>query len=194
MRREAAMGVALKSLAALVVGSAAGLALTWASVFAAHFGAVRDGPWETSLATGSSESGPYLRAYVAIHGLLALNRSETIYYNASRDSGGNALTGNCDYSIVGRDPDARWWSITPYGSDDFLIPNPARRFSVSMNSVARRGGGFVIAVSPSGSDANGLPVGNGPFSLTLRLYNPGAGVTADPAHAALPQIRKESCR
>ncbi len=72
----------LKTLAAVIGGSAAGLALTWASVFLTHFGTVRNGPWETSLAVGSAQSGPYLRAYVAVHGLLALNRSETIYYNA----------------------------------------------------------------------------------------------------------------
>ena len=66
----------------MIAGIAAGLALTWASVFLAHFGTVRNGPWATSLAVGSAQSGPYLRAYVAVHGLLALNRGETIYYNA----------------------------------------------------------------------------------------------------------------
>ena len=188
------MRVALKSLASVLCGIAAGLALTWASMSFAHFGMVSDGPWETSLAFGSVESGPYLRAYVALHGLLALNRGETIYYNASRDSGGEKLTGRCDYTIAGRDPDARWWSITAYGSDDYLIPNKARRYSVSMNSVTRRGGGFVIAVSRNQSGENWLPVGDGSFGLTLRLYNPGAGVATDPAHAMLPAIRKERCR
>ena len=41
--------------------------------------------------------------------------------------------------------------------------------------------------------ANWIPVAKAPFSLTLRLYNPGPRVTADPAHAALPKIEKVSC-
>jgi len=189
------MHPALKSLAAVIGGIAGGLALTWASVFAMHFGTVRDGPWETSLAVGSASGGPYLRAWVAVHGLLALNRSETIYYNASRDSGGERLSGRCVYSLMGRDPKARWWSITAYGPDDFLIAGPARRYSVSKTSILRRGeGNFIATVSRDKPGADWIAVGDGPFSLTLRLYEPDAGVAADPAHAELPQIVKERCR
>ena len=189
------MRLALKSLAALVIGTAAGLALTWASVFETQFGTVRDGPWFTSLATGSVDSGRYLRAFVAVHGLLALNRHETIYYNAAVDSSGEKLSGRCDYTIEGRDPDARWWSITAYGPDDYLIPNRARHYSESMNSVMRRDdGSFVITVSQDARDANWIPVGAHDFSLTLRLYNPDGRLAGDPARARLPDIHKERCR
>ena len=88
-----------------------------------HVGGVSDGPWSTSLDTGSSEGGPYLRARIAVHGLLALSREETVYYSALRDSDGADLVGNCSYRLEGRDPPTRWWSITAYGADDFLIPN-----------------------------------------------------------------------
>ncbi len=190
-----AIRLALKALAAAVVGIVAGLLLTWASVSAVRFGIVQDGPWRTSLAVGNAQSSPYLRAYVAVHGLFALKRSEAIYYTAARDSDGDRLSGACIYSIVGRDPDARWWSITAYGPDDFLIPNPARRYSVSTDSIMRRGdNSFVVAVSRAQGGVNWIAVGRGPFSLTLRLYLPGAAVAADPAKAALPAIRRESCR
>jgi hypothetical protein len=43
-------------------------------------GDIEDGPWGTSHCIGSSESGPYPRARIAVHGLLALSREETIYY------------------------------------------------------------------------------------------------------------------
>jgi hypothetical protein len=189
------MHAVLKSLVAVIAGIAAGLALTWASVFLAHFGTVRNGPWATSLAVGSAQSGPYLRAYVAVHGLLALNRGETIYYNASRDSGGERLRGNCDYIVWGRDPAARWWSITAYGQDDFLIPNRAHRYSVSKYSVARGANDkFVIFISRDENSVSWIPVYDKPFSLTLRLYNPAASVAADPAHALLPAIIKRGCR
>ena len=157
-------------------------------------GGVADGPWKTSLYAGSSEGGPYLRASVALHGLLALGRHETIYYTASTDSDGAALAGNCLYEIAGRDPPTRWWSITAYGADDYLIPNPAGRYSVSQNSIRRRAdGSFVVLARKNADAANQIALGAGAFTLTLRLYNPSAAVAADPAHVALPDIEKVSC-
>ena len=97
-----------------------------------------------------AKASPYLRAYVAVHGLLALGREETIYYTATNDSEGQTLDGNCSYRVEGRDLPARWWGITAYGADDFLIPNPADRYSVSMNSVARRADGtFAVSCQKS---------------------------------------------
>ncbi len=189
------MRIILKFLAAVVVGVALGLAVTWFTVIRGTWGgAVSDGPWKTSLTTGSADAGMYQRASVAVHGLLALNRSETIYYTAGTDSDGNALSGACTYALEGRDPPARWWSVTAYGADDYLIPNAAGRYSVSMNSVMRRpGGGFAVIVSKAAAAANWIPVTDGRFSLSIRLYNPDAKVAADPAHVALPAIHKERC-
>ena len=136
----------------------------------------------------------YLRARIAVHGLLALSREETLYYTAAGDSDGQALAGNCSYRIEGRDPPARWWSITAYGADDFLIPNDAERYSVSMNSVARAPDGtFTVTVSKAQTEGNWIPVTAGHFDLTIRLYNPQASVVADPANVPLPTIRRTNC-
>lgn len=189
------MRTAFKILAVLVIGAVIGLAATWATVIRGTMGGgVSDGPWRTSLYAGSSEGGPYLRAAIAVHGLLALNRRETIYYTAASDSDGNALLGNCTYRLEGRDPPTRWWSITAYGADDFLIPNAAERYSVSMNSVARKAdGSFVATVSKGQGGANWIPVGDRRFSLSIRLYNPQPAVAADPEHVVLPTIKKAAC-
>lgn len=188
------MRFAIRILAVLVVGTVLGLLVTWATVVRGMPGDVNDGPWHTSLLVGSAASGPYLRASVAIHGLLALNRHETIYYSASRDSAGDALEGNCTYRIVGRDPAARWWSITAYGPDDYLIPNAANRYSVSKNSIAREDdGSFIVMAAQGDSGPNWIPVGPGAFSLSLRLYNPAPSVSAAPAKVALPTIDKAGC-
>jgi hypothetical protein len=186
---------ALKIFSALGVGIGLGLLATWVTVIRGTMGGgVSDGPWRTSLYTGSSEGGPYLRANIAVHGLLALSREETIYYTAAGDSDGNALDGNCTYRIEGRDPPTRWWSITAYGGDDFLIPNTADRYSVSMNSVARRADEtFVVTLSKAQAEDNWIPIAGGRFDLTIRLYNPQAAVVADPAHVALPTIKKAIC-
>lgn len=187
---------ALKILSVLVVGTALGLLATWATVIRGGMsGTVSSGPWLTSLYTGSSEGGPYLRAHVAVHGLLALGREETMYYTAVSDSDGKALDGNCSYRIEGRDPPTRWWSITAYGADDFLIPNAADLYSVSTNSVARRADGtFAITLSQEQAEGNRIPVNAGRFNLTIRLYNPQPSVVADPTQVTLPTIKRAACQ
>ena len=184
----------LKILAVLVIGIALGAAATWFTVVRRTFGTVSDGPWKTSLLTGSNQSGPYLRASIAVHGLLALNRSETIYYTADHDSDGEWLDGNCIYRIAGREPSARWWSITAYGPDDYLMANKNNLWSVSGETVQLRpDSSFVITAAKHRAPGNWIPVTRGRFSLTLRLYNPGAGVVGDPAHAMVPTITRVVC-
>jgi hypothetical protein len=186
---------ALKIFSVLAVGIMLGLAATWATVIhGTKSEGISDGPWRTSLLAGSSEAGPYLRAYIAVHGLLALSREETVYYSAARDSEGHTLDGNCSYQLEWRDPPTRWWSITAYGPDDFLIPNPADRYSVSMNSVARRADGtFAVTLSKKQVGVDWIPLAAGRFDLTIRLYNPQAAVVADPGRVTLPTIRKAVC-
>jgi hypothetical protein len=180
----------------LTAGLVLGLMATWWTVIrsATLHGGIHDGPWRTSLDIGSSGAGMYLRAGVAVHGLLALNRNETIYYSATTDSSGALLDGKCTYRVRGSDPGTRWWSITAYGPDDYLIPNDAHRYSVSKNSVARDpDGGFSVMLSQDNGGENWIPVASGPFSVSLRLYNPDPSVVADPAKAVLPAIELAAC-
>ena len=189
------MNIALKIVAVVVVGTFLGLFATWAIAVRGNMpGGVADGPWKTDLAIGSPQGDPYTRASVAIHGLFALNRSETVYYTATTDADGNALDGSCQYEITGSDPDARWWSITAYGPDDFLIPSPGNHFSVAKTTVARGAdANFNITVGGAPKSFNWIATGAGSFSLTLRLYNPGPTVQLDPGNAVLPRLAKVSC-
>jgi hypothetical protein len=155
---------------------------------------VKNGPWTANLAAGGKDADNYTRTAVAIAGLLALNKDETIYYGTSQDSAGEPFDPKCAYRIEGRDPEARWWSITAYASDHFLIDHPSKRYSVSKTSVVRAAdGSFVIRVSTAPADQNWIAASPDGFQLTLRLYNPGASVRDDPAGVALPTITKEAC-
>jgi hypothetical protein len=182
-------------LSVLTAGLVLGLLATWWTVIrGTPGGGIHDGAWRTSLDVGSSDAGMYLRAGVAVHGLLALNRSETMYYSARTDSNGVPLDGKCTYRVHGTDPRTRWWSITAYGPDDYLIPNAAHRYSISKNSVARDpDGSFSVMLSKEDGGENWIPVQAGPFSVSLRLYNPDPGVVADPANAVLPTIERAVC-
>lgn len=150
------------------------------------------GPWQTSLVTGGADADMYTRAQVALTGLLALNRSETTYFVATRDDAGRPLQARCDYDVIGASIDARWWSITAYADDNFLIPNPADTFSFNNNS-ARPGsdGRFSLALGPRQRAGNWLPTGEtGGFNLLIRLYNPSPEIARDPKNAKLPQIKR----
>ena len=127
-------------------------------------------------------------------GLLALNKSETIYYEANEDSAGQALDGKCSYRIDGKDPDARWWSITVYGTDHFLLPNPGKRFSVTKTEVVRGAdGAFSARLSTTPEDGNWIATSEHGFEITLRLYNPGDSVRDRPDAVPLPSITREAC-
>lgn len=193
--KSGAMHFAARAAGTVVLGVALGALSAWYVLDGGGNGAaVANGPWGTNLAIGERATTPHTRAWVALHGLLALNRSETVYYTAFRDSDGETLNGNCVYRIEGSDPDARWWSITAYAGDDFLIPNEAGRYSISKNSVVRDADGrFHATVSRGPAAGNWIPSGAGEFSLTLRLYNPGGSILEAPATAPLPVIIREGC-
>lgn len=179
---------------AVVLGLALGLGSARLAVTGFGSGGVSNGVWSTDLSIGGTEAGLYTRASVAVNGLLALKGSETIYFSATRDANGSALSSNCSYILEGKDPAARWWSVTVYGSDGFLLPEANGKYSVSKSNVARTGGNFQIALTRDGSGPNGIPTGSGDFTLTLRLYNPDASVAAAPDKAALPQLKTGACQ
>ena len=155
---------------------------------------VINGPWRTSLAAGGVDADMYTRAHVALVGLLALNKTETIYYTANRDSRGEPFDPACSYRIEGRDPDARWWSITAYGRDFYLIPNPQKKYAVGKTNMVRAAdGSFIIRLSQAPVDGNWIATSPDGFEITLRLYNPGPRVLANADTVELPTITRETC-
>jgi hypothetical protein len=186
----------LRLFGSIVIAIAVGLGSAYVGVFSMRGGdaQVRNGAWQTNLLTGGQTADPYLRTFVALTGLLALNKSETIYYEANRDSAGEPLDGKCSYRIDGKDPDARWWSITVYGTDHFLLPNQAKRYSVTKNTVVRSAdGSFSVRLSTTPEEGNWIATSENGFELTLRLYNPGDSVRDHPDAVPLPSITKEAC-
>lgn len=162
-----------------------------------HFESVDDvrvGPWHSSTLIGSQQAGYVLRALVAVNGILALNREQAIYFSAERDSRGELLDGGCRYRVMGHDLPARWWSLTAYGADRFLIANPQHRYSVTKESVRfHADGSFEVTLALSADTDDWIAVQPGRFSLTLRAYGPDSRLAVAPANDALPSIEKVSC-
>jgi hypothetical protein len=181
-------------LASLVLGIGSAL---WLLKFPpADKSLIVNGPWRTSLAVGSPRAGMYLRAWVALNGLFALNKTETIYFSADTDEHGQPLRSGCDYRVEGGDIAARWWSITVYGADNFLIPNEAMRYAFSSRDIARNADNhYAIALSSTPKTGNWLPSGRqDQLNLSLRLYNPSPEVYQKPGELELPRIIREACR
>jgi hypothetical protein len=190
--------IVLSVLAVLVIGGALGYSTAVAAYEGMYSrGMVRNGQWATNLAAGSSEASLYARATIALHGLLALAKSETVYYQCVGDDKGQQLRSSCDYRIEGKGLDARWWSITLYGQDDFLIPNEQKCYSFNTNTVKLSpDGSYMIYLSGSPKEGNWLPSGteDQKVVLTLRLYNPGQSVYDNPGSIELPHITREACK
>jgi hypothetical protein len=156
----------------------------------------KNGVWNTNLAVGSEDAGMHTRAFIALNGLFALGKSETIYYQTDIDDEGSLLSSNCDYRLEGIDFDARWWSITVYGNDQFLIPNKLNRYSFNVDNLVReRDNSYKIHLSGNAKKKNWLPSGNQQqLYLTIRLYNPEFSVYEHPDKIKLPRIIKEKCQ
>jgi hypothetical protein len=153
--------------------------------------AIRNGPWMTNLKVGSRDAGMYLRAYIALTGLFALNKRETIYYRATTDDRGQPIRADRDYVISGVDIPGRWWAIILYGGDNHLIANPAGRYSFNTGNLAREpDGSFRIALSRAPKAGNWLPSGakDQTLSFSLKIYNPAPDVYERPDRIALPRI------
>ena len=183
------------AIVAVVAGLALGLAAAWLTLRGGFGGSAVAGPWSTSSVTGSVDADLRTRAAVAVSGLLALSAKEAVYFTAATDSAGEPLDAGCRYRVTGDDVAARWWSITLYGADNFLVANPQHRYSFHMRNVPRTGAGtFAFEVAPTGDGDGWIPTGGaGAFDLTLRAYNPDPAIIGRPDRANLPRIDKVGC-
>ena len=133
-----------------------------------------------------------LTARIAVAALFALRSEEVIYLVANADDEGKPLDAQHEYVIKGTPMDARYWSITLYGEDYFLVPNEANRFSFNMmNLHYEKDSSFVIKISADADDGNWLPAGEkGNFYLALRLYHPQKDLVENIETVKLPVIQR----
>jgi hypothetical protein len=153
---------------------------------------IRIGAWTTNRLAGSSAANALTRARIAMHGILAMHRRETIYFFSSSDDLGNPLDPNHDWEIIGHGFDCRWWSFTLYDEDYQLIESLSRRYSVHSDNVALSpDGSYRIVISRANPGTNWLASGNAKrLMVTIRLYNPSQSVLDDVRSVALPQLRR----
>ncbi|MBN8808567.1 MAG: DUF1214 domain-containing protein [Sphingomonas sp.] len=151
------------------------------------------GPWTTGRDFGTAGASALTRAVVALRGILALPAHEARYYNAAVDSAGDPLDGTCRYRVSGKALPAKWWSLTMYDHDGYLVANQANIFSIESAHVPNQAA-WTIAVAPAQQAGLWLPTGRiDRFELTLRTYLPDDGGVGNLTRDQLPSIVKEGC-
>jgi len=178
---------------AVVVALVLGGASAWWAVGGGMRGGITCGVWRHYPDYGSSTANPYVRARTQIDGPMALHRSETIYFIADHDDRGERLLPGHNYRIEGGDLDSRWWSITAYGEDHHLIPNPLERYSYNSDNVAKDAtSAWTVHLSGTEKPGNWIPTGGGGrFELFLRMYNPAPAILEDVGLVDVPRITRE---
>lgn len=161
---------------------------------------IRNG-WIFPLALGRYGHDYLMRATVAFGGYANLPE-ETVYAALTGDARGQPLRGDRDYLLRfptgARPPVGVFWSLSAYQLKDFaLMPNAIERYSLGDHIEGFKqaaDGAFTVRVArepPRDRRENWLPVGEGPYYLILRLYEPGPSVLdgryAPPALEEIPQ-------
>lgn len=195
MRRVAAYLAAVVTGLALGLGSALWLAGLWPNGRSLAFGNVDVGGWHSDFAIGSRAADPYVRARVARHGLLALAKSEAVYFTRAFDDDGAPLREACTYRLAGGAMPARWWSVTLYDARSMLPANTDGALSLDASRAGT--GAWEAIIAPERPAGAGHWISSreaGDFDLTLRLYLPEAALLADPATALQPpRIERLRC-
>jgi len=134
---------------------------------------IRNGAWST-FAGDANRTDWLTKGRLAIHAILVLGKSETIYFSAGTDDQGHTLTSDHVYRLHAVPPSARYWSITVYDVHSDLVENPANKYNLNGGNVKLDpDGGYTIYLSQKPQGANWLPSGDvGQIYLTLRLYLP----------------------
>lgn len=195
MKRAGAYLLAVVAGLALGLGSALWLAGLWPSASRMAFGNVDVAGWRSDFTAGSDAADPYTRARIARHGLLALAKTEAVYFTRATDDAGAPLREACRYRLSGGPMPAGWWSVTLYDGQSML---PANTDGALRIDATRAGtGAWSAVIAPRQPEGERLWIssrGAGSFDLTLRLYMPDAALLTEP-NAALtpPRIERLSC-
>lgn len=197
------MGRIVSWLVAAVLGTGLGgasalyLSGLWPGMEPLDFGDVEVDGWVSDFAAGSKDASPYVRARIARHGLMALAKSEAVYFVRRQDDAGEPLRADCQYRVVGGAMPAEWWSITLYTRGSMLPMNEDAALSVDATNIVADGPGWEAMVAPTRPEgaANWISSRNaGAFDLMMRLYLPSEALLTQPeATLTPPSVTRVSC-
>ena len=163
---------------------------------------VKNDIWTILPSPGDPDRSIYTRAAVAAAGTFASKKPEQAYYQTEIDIEDQPLNGNCLYKLSGDDIESRWWSITAYANDGFLIENTEKLYSYNSETINyNANGGFEIYFLGDNdfisdvSNENWLRVNQDEnFNVSLRIYYPGEEFFSNLRRVNLPIVEKVKCK
>lgn len=186
------------SVFALAVAAAIGLGATWFTLTrGTAYGGVTLGAWTAWPKSGTPGIDPYARAMVARTGELPVGSGDGVAFYARADDAGQSLDGRCDVLLSGTTPQARFWTLTLYDPEGWLVANAMQRHGFTSQEIIRKADGrFEMIAGPRARPGNWLPTGGiEKYLLVLRLYDTPVGVaTRTERDAPMPAVSKRACR
>ena len=138
--------------------------------------------WVIGYGIGTYGDQFLLRAIVAYSGLGANIPAEELYARAFVDEKGMPLNGANRYILhfnKNQIPEVYgFWSLTMYGPDFYLVPNPIKRYSIGdlTKGLKYNNDGsldlYLQRIVPKGKESNWLPAPTSGFNLVLRMFVP----------------------
>jgi hypothetical protein len=159
-------------------------------------GAVTIGEWTAFPEIGTPDADPYSKARVAREGDLALGRAEGLSFSAQRDSGGDVLVRECNYTIEGPVPSARFWTLYAADADDAIIASGKLRAGALHSYQLLRAPDNSVSISAGAhpSPGNWLALsGSGRMTFVLTFYDTPIASSTGVADIILPGIVKVGC-
>ena len=163
---------------------------------------IRNDIWTSIPSAGDPKRSIYTRAYVSTHGLFALSKPESVYFSSEIDIEEAALDGSSCYVLSGTEIQStsiipRWWSLTVYNNDGYLVESTEKQYSYNSENVIYNSNGefeIYLAGKPSNNISNWLKTPSEElFSVILRVYQPGEEFFSNLSRVDLPIIKKVSC-
>lgn len=188
---------ALLTLLTLVIAIGGGAASVWYALEARRgVGAVAVGGWIAHPEVGTPDADPYTKARIAREGILALGRAEGVAFVSERDSAGAPLRAECAYTVEGKVPPARFWTLFAVdGSRHHREPGSDRLAAIQSLGLDRApDDGVTIAIGRRPRPGNWLHVaGSGPMSLVLTLYDTPISGSTGFSGLVMPQVVRVGC-
>ena len=146
-------------------------------------GAVEKNGWITSYSAGVYGTNYTLNAGEALSNILPNQPQDTLYPFSNTNATGAPYSGAYDYVLHfpanATPPVNAFWSLTMYGTDNYLVPNSINRYAISphLSNLTHNLDGsldiYIQHASPGpAKESNWLPAPSGQFYLEMRLYWP----------------------
>lgn len=159
------------------------------------FNKVALGEWEVWPQAGETSADTYTKAYFARKGTVWMGVTEGLILFATNDSENDQLVGRCVYTLNGKIPRGRLWTLSSETNAEAANKQSKQvQYITSTDTIWEENGQLIINVSQKAQPGNWLKVGdNGSFSLILRIYDTPLTSGALDASIETPSIIKGDC-